>query len=66
MKVEVKITQSFKKQSKPLLKKYLSLSDVLNLLKHKLIENPKLGKPLGHQTYKIRLAVTNKIKSCIL
>lgn len=66
MKVEVKITQSFKKQSKSLLKKYLSLSDELNLLEYKLIENPKLGKPLGHQTYKIRLAVTNNIKSYTL
>ena len=62
MKVKVKITQSFKKQAKPLLKKYLSLSDELIQLENKLKNNPRLGKALGHEVYKIRLAVKSKGK----
>lgn len=62
MKVIVKITQSFKRQVKPLLKKFNSLSQELSQLETELIENPKLGKALGHDLYKIRLAVRSKGK----
>lgn len=62
MKVTVKITKSFKTAAKPLLKKYQSLSkDLLNLEKE-LIASPRLGTPLGKDTYKIRLKVTSKGK----
>lgn len=62
MKVTVKITRSFKTAAKPLLKKYQSLSkDLLNLEKE-LIKTPRLGTPLGKDTYKIRLKVTSKSK----
>ncbi len=60
MKVEVKITKSFKKQAKPLLKKYKSLADELIQLSDELKENPKRGTDLGNDTYKIRLAVKSK------
>ena len=62
MKVKVKITQSFKRQAKPLLKKYLSLGDELIQLENKLKNNPRLGKSLGHEVYKIRIAVKSKGK----
>jgi len=62
VKVTVKITKSFKTAAKPLLKKYQSLSkDLLNLEKE-LIASPRLGTPLGKDTYKIRLKVTSKGK----
>ena len=62
MKVTVKITRSFKTAVKPLLKKYHSLSkDLLNLEKE-LVKTPRLGTPLGKDTYKIRLKVTSKGK----
>lgn len=62
MKVTVNITKSFKAAAKPLLKKYKSLSkDLLNLEKV-LSKTPRLGTPLGKDTYKIRLKITSKGK----
>lgn len=62
MKVTVKITKAFKTAVKPLLKKYQSLpKDLLNLEKE-LTKAPRLGTPLGKDTYKIRLKVTSKGK----
>ena len=62
MKVSVKITQSFKRRVKPFLKKYPSLGEELIELEKELIANPKLGKPLGSDSYKIRLSVKSKGK----
>lgn len=62
MKVIVKITKSFQRQAKPLLKKYPSLTKELLQLEKELSENPKLGKPIGHDSYKIRIAVKSKGK----
>jgi len=45
MKVIVRISKSFKRQAKPLLRKYSSLRRELFVLEKVLIENPKLGKP---------------------
>ncbi len=62
MKVTVKITKSFKTAAKPLLKKYQSLSkDLLNLEKV-LVKTPRLGTPLGKDSYKIRLKISSKGK----
>jgi mRNA-degrading endonuclease RelE of RelBE toxin-antitoxin system len=62
VKVTVNITKSFKAAAKPLLKKYKSLSkDLLNLEKD-LSKTPRLGTPLGKDTYKIRLKITSKGK----
>lgn len=60
MKVIVRVSKSFKKQAKPLLKKFLSLNDELAQLENDLNDNPRLGKPLGLDSYKIRLAVKSK------
>jgi hypothetical protein len=55
VKVTVNVTNNFKTEAKPLLKKYRSLSNDLQKLEKELIENPKLGSPLGQDAYKIRL-----------
>ena len=62
MKAEVRITNSFKKAVKPLLKKYPSLLGELARLEKELIENPKIGTPLGNDAYKIRLKIKSKGK----
>ena len=62
MKVTVNITKSFSTASKPLLKKYHSLSkDLLNLEKE-LTTTPRLGISLGQDAYKIRLKISSKGK----
>src|ERR1035437_8336584 len=45
-----------------LLKRDPSLSDELEELEKELLENPKLGEPLGADLYKIRLASKDKGK----
>jgi len=55
VKVTVNISANFKSAAKPLFKKYKSLSNDLPKLEKELIENPRLGVPLGKDSYKIRL-----------
>ena len=62
MKIIVKITANFKKEAKPLLKKFASLKTDLGNLEKELLSNPTLGTPLGNNTYKIRLKITSKGK----
>lgn len=62
MSFEVLITSDFKRDSKPLLKKYKSLKiEILELITS-LEEDPTQGTPLGHECYKIRLAIKSKGK----
>jgi mRNA-degrading endonuclease RelE of RelBE toxin-antitoxin system len=62
VKVTVRITKSFKVAVKPLLKKYPSLSKDLFGLEKELMKIPRLGTPLGQDTYKIRMKVSSKGK----
>lgn len=62
MKVIIRVAKSFKRQAKPLLKKYPSLRGELNSLEGELIKNPRIGVPLGLDSYKIRLGVQSKGK----
>ena len=62
MIVTVRVTKNFKTALKPLLKKYPSLKNDLLKLEKELINNPKLGTPLGHNAYKIRLKIASKGK----
>ncbi len=62
MKVTIRIAKSFKIAAKPLLKKYHSLAKDLLELEKKLMLMPKIGVPLGQDTYKIRLKITSKGK----
>ena len=60
MRVTVFISRSFKTAAKPLFKKHPSLSKDLLTLEKELINNPKLGTPLGNNVYKIRLRISSK------
>lgn len=60
MRVTVNVSTSFKRQAKPLLKRYVSLKDELAKLETELIANPRKGIPLGIDAYKIKLAVKSK------
>ena len=62
MKVEIRITKSFKKAVKPLIKKYPSVIKDLERLQTELLENPANGISLGNNVYKIRLKITSKGK----
>ncbi|MDQ6787313.1 MAG: hypothetical protein M3033_10950 [Acidobacteriota bacterium] len=62
MKTEVRVTRSFKKAVKPLLKKYASLLGELADLETELLKNPRAGTSLGHDAYKIRLKIKSKGK----
>ncbi len=62
MKVEVKVTESFKKAAKPLIKKYRSFLDELEHLQAELLVNPETGTSLGNDVFKIRLKIKSKGK----
>lgn len=55
-------TPDFKKLFKKLVKKYPSLKVDLQLLIETLTENPTTGTNLGHNLYKIRMAISSKGK----
>ena len=61
MKVTVRITNNFKSEAKPLLKKYKSLANDLLKLEKELLINPKLGTPIGQNAFKIRLKIPARI-----
>jgi mRNA-degrading endonuclease RelE of RelBE toxin-antitoxin system len=60
MNFRIKITSNFDKEAKPLLKKYRSFKSDIAKLIDELESNPKLGTPLGHHLYKVRIAISSK------
>ncbi len=62
MKCEVRTTKNFERSAKPLLKKYKSLKKELLKLESELKAQPETGISLGHNVYKIRLAIKSKGK----
>ena len=62
MKVEINVTESFKRAARPLIKRYSSFVDDLAQLEAELIENPAAGTALGQGVYKIRLRIRSKRK----
>jgi len=62
MKIRIELTVNFKKEAKPLLKKYISLKSDLLSLEKELLVNPNLGTSLGNNLYKIRLQIKSKNK----
>jgi len=52
----------FDRQLKRLAKKYHSLKNDLAELGKQLTENPAMGKPIGQDCYKIRIAISSKGK----
>ena len=62
MNYEIIPTKTFKRDFKPLFKKYHSLLDDLEQFKKELLNNPGMGDDLGNNTRKIRMAVASKNK----
>jgi mRNA-degrading endonuclease RelE of RelBE toxin-antitoxin system len=62
MSYSVKSLAVFEKQAKRLIKKYASLKIELQQLVNELKENPKQGKAIGNNCYKIRIAIASKGK----
>ena len=62
MSYSVVTIQPFDRQLKRLAKKYHSLKADLAELGKQLTENHAMGKPIGQDCYKIRLAITSKGK----
>jgi len=60
MNFRIKITSNFDKEAKPLLKKYRSFRNDIAKLIGELELNPKLGTPLGHNLFKVRIAIASK------
>jgi hypothetical protein len=55
-------TSPFLKEFNKLKKRHHSLKEDVLALADSLAENPELGKPLGHNLYKIRLSIKSKGK----
>lgn len=62
MKVEIRVTKNFRKETKSLAKKYPSFLDDLEKPEKTLLANPTFGEPLGRNAYKIRLQIKSKGK----
>ena len=62
MSYKLEVTSLFVKQLKRLVKKYPSLTQEYKSLIESLKENPFLGVAIGHQCYKIRMAIGSKGK----
>jgi mRNA-degrading endonuclease RelE of RelBE toxin-antitoxin system len=60
MKYSIIVIDNFKREAKPLLKKYPSLKQELEGLQTQLLVNPRLGVMITDNLYKIRLAVKSK------
>ncbi len=56
----VVVAPEFKRDIKPLAKKYLSLKQSVDNLHKELIENPYLGVSYGNDIFKVRLADKSK------
>jgi len=52
----IEVLPRFEKELKQLAKKYKKIKEDLKDFKKEIISNPKLGTPLGHDCYKIRVA----------
>lgn len=62
MNFEVLYTDSFGRELKQLAKKYRSIKDDVEEVVTILERDPVQGTPIGHNCYKIRLAITSKGK----
>ena len=62
MEYNVKSINVFERQAKRLIKKYPSLKTELLSLVHQLKLSPEKGVPLGHNCFKIRVAIASKGK----
>lgn len=63
--IKITPTKFFEKELKELYKKYKNIPKDMEILKDELIQNPTIGKSLGHNCYKVRVknSDNNKGKS---
>jgi len=62
MSFRVKTITVFDRQAKRLIKKFPSLKKELQTLIHELADEPTRGTSIGHNCYKIRMAIASKGK----
>jgi len=62
MNYKIVTTEDFDRSVKPLAKKYLSFIEDLKKFKTELLANPEMGKKLGGNARKIRMAIASKGK----
>ena len=62
MSFNIVTTPPFEKELKQLVKKYPSIKKDLAVLADQLLKEPKMGRALGNDCYKIRMAITAKGK----
>jgi mRNA-degrading endonuclease RelE of RelBE toxin-antitoxin system len=62
MSFNIKTISVFERQTKRLVKKYPSLKREVQQLIKELKEGPAKGNPIGHNCYKIRIAIASKGK----
>ena len=62
MSINIYTTDFFDKELKKLAKKYPSIKSDYKALLDSLNEEPKQGKPLGKDCYKVRMAINKKEK----
>jgi mRNA-degrading endonuclease RelE of RelBE toxin-antitoxin system len=55
-------TDKFKKEAKRLIRKYPSVKTELRELENILLNSPDHGKPLGNNTFKVRIGIKSKGK----
>ena len=60
MNYKIIVIDNFKREAKPLIKKYPSLKGELEQLQVQLLENPRMGVMITENLYKIRLGVKSK------
>ena len=62
MSYNVVVAETFKKDAKKLVRKYVSLKSDITELIESLSESPLQGFPLGQDCYKVRMAIKSKNK----
>ncbi len=60
MNFKIVPSDNFSRELKRLSKKYPSLKNKIKELSKELLVNPRLGTPLGHNCYKIRISTSDK------
>lgn len=60
MSFEITLTKSFRRNLKPLVKRFASIANDLEVLQEELLSNPQAGEALGRDCYKVRMRIRSK------